>query len=61
MKRFVLPLAALAVLLVPTSHAVAAPAHDTNDVSKIPPELCFAVTGSDVERILCSSYGPTGM
>jgi sec-independent protein translocase protein TatA len=53
MKRFLLLLAALATLLVPAARVVAAPAH-TDGESKIPAELCFAVTGSDVERTLCS-------
>jgi hypothetical protein len=61
MKRFVLPLAALAALLVPTAPAVAAPtgavpaAAHTDGTSKVPSELCLAVLGSDYERLVCSS------
>ena len=60
MKRVFLLLAALATLLAPAAqtaatsvHSATAPTH-TVGVSKIPPELCLAVLGSDVERTLCS-------
>jgi hypothetical protein len=53
MKRFVVVLAALAALLVPTAPALAAAAHTRGD-SKIPSELCLAVLGSDFERTVCS-------
>jgi hypothetical protein len=55
MKRFVLLAAATAALLVPTTAAVAeAPRAHPDGVSKIPPELCLAVLGSDFERLVCS-------
>jgi hypothetical protein len=59
MKRSCLALAALAaVLLVPVTGAVAAPAaavHHGGVVSSvIPPEYCFAVFGEDYEKYLCS-------
>jgi hypothetical protein len=58
MKRSCLALAALAaVLLVPLTRAVAAPApaHAGSVVSSvIPPEYCFGVFGEDYEKYLCS-------
>jgi hypothetical protein len=58
MKRSCLALAALAaVLLVPLTRAVTAPApaHAGSVVSSvIPPEYCFGVFGEDYEKYLCS-------
>jgi hypothetical protein len=54
MKRCLLLLGTLAALLVPGTQAGAASAADEVSQSKIPAELCFAVTGSDVERLVCS-------
>ncbi len=70
MKRFVLLLAASATLLVPAAPAFAsarpaavdgamsAPATTAqlDGVSRIPPELCFAFFGSDIENVLCSTH-----
>jgi hypothetical protein len=71
MKRFVLLLAASATMLVPAAPAFAASSSRPNavegamsapaataqldSVSKIPPELCFAFFGSDLENLVCSS------
>jgi len=60
MKRLALLLAASATLLVPAAPAFASPAHSATaprveDVSKIPPQYCLAVLGSDFERLACSS------
>jgi hypothetical protein len=60
MKRFVLLLAASATLLVPAAPAFATSARPDSttrleSVSKIPPELCFAFFGSDLENLVCSS------
>jgi hypothetical protein len=63
MKRFVLPLAALAALLVPAAPAIAAPAGavpvaaHTDGTGKIPDEFCLAVLGSDFERLFCAAPG----
>jgi hypothetical protein len=71
MKHFVLLLAASATLLVPAAPAFAAstgpnavdgvmpaPAATAqlDGVSRIPPELCFAFFGSDLENVLCSTH-----
>jgi hypothetical protein len=60
MKRIALLLAASATLLVPAAPALAAPVNSVTgpqvqDVSKIPPQYCLAVLGSDFERLFCSS------
>jgi hypothetical protein len=53
-------LAVSATLLVPAAPAFAAaapastPAH-VEGVSRIPPQYCFAILGSDFERLVCSS------
>jgi hypothetical protein len=60
MKRLALLVAAAATLLVPAAPALAAaapaptPAH-VDGVSRIPPQFCLAVLGSDFERLACSS------
>lgn len=63
MKRFVLLLAASATMLIPAAPAFAASASaapnttaQIESVSKIPPELCFAFFGSDLENLVCSSH-----
>jgi|GEM_PF-4121274 len=71
MKRFVLLLAASATLLVPAAPAFAASARPAavdgamsapaatsqlESVSRIPPELCFAFFGSDLENLVCSTH-----
>ena len=71
MKRFVLLLAASATLLVPAAPAFATSARpeavdgamsapattaQLDGVSRIPPELCFAFFGSDIENVLCSTH-----
>ncbi|MCA1842415.1 MAG: hypothetical protein LC792_04360 [Actinobacteria bacterium] len=60
MKRLALLLAASATLLVPAAPAFAAPAPastpaQVDGVSKIPPQYCLAVLGSDFERLACSA------
>ena len=60
MKRLALLLAASATVLVPAVPALAAPAPASapihvDGVSKIPPQYCLAVLGSDFERLACSS------
>ena len=60
MKHFVLLLAASATMLIPAAPAFAASAAPNTtaqieSVSKIPPELCFAFFGSDLENLVCSS------
>ncbi|HZQ76599.1 MAG TPA: hypothetical protein VFE55_04660 [Acidimicrobiia bacterium] len=63
MKRFVLLLAASATMVIPAAPAFAASAASAapnttaqiQSVSKIPPELCFAFFGSDLENLVCSS------
>jgi hypothetical protein len=60
MKRLALLLAASATLLVPAAPALAAspqaatPSH-LDGVSRIPPQFCLAILGSDFERVACSS------
>lgn len=54
MTRFALVLATLAALLVPTAPAVVA-ASPAEGESKIPPEFCLAVLGTDFERLACSN------
>jgi hypothetical protein len=71
MKRFVVLSATLAALVLPATPGLAAGAARTGatpdvgrDVpvaapaagaSTVPPEYCFAIFGSDVERLVCSS------
>jgi hypothetical protein len=60
MKRLALLVAAAATLLVPATPALATPAPASTPahvggVSKIPPQFCLAILGSDFERLACSS------